>query len=564
MKLQKIVLAALFILPVYESSAMEQKAEIDRSESHLSAALKEFGYEKWAEIHDNVDITDSNGDTPLLFIARNFMATRYLAESLTMLNAQGANLNFVNKKNGLTPLLAALSSSGKRGVPDQTLAVLLVKMGADVNRSSRNGLTPLILAASYNFNDLVKVLLQPKANVMARTHAGKFAFDYANPENRMLLLPLMRARGYVNQTLAATGQGGQQVGATSTVRPMTVQQGNVQIPAKPSYKPQASVISAEVDEAKHAEASAKTECLIQLEGVVSTVLNSAQQSDANASAKAKGLVQLARAVPAAVSLAEQSGAKAAVEHSVPQASGVPAEVNSVQQSDAKASAKPERSAQLVSAVPAAQPAAKMRVSSQASKQLSQSSLIEMKMLYHSYSYSELWESMAPEKRIKALTGMLQDQGYEKWDEVAGNSNVTDSRGDTPLLFIARNMSARIPIALLIDLLNIRQADMDFVNKQDGLTPLLASLLITGKRKKADEDLALMLLNSAADVNKACSTDGLTPLMLAASDDNLSELVKIFLEKGAVMSIPDRDGKTAIDYATPKNRELLERYLKPTP
>ncbi len=563
MKLQKIVLAALCILPVYACHAMEKPAELDRSQSHLSAALKKLGYEKWQEISNNIDITDSNGDSPLLFITRNFPASIYIAESLTMLNAQGANLNFVNKKDGMTPLLAAFYATGRRKAPDQTLAILLVKMGADVNRAARDGLTPLLLAAAYDFNDLVKLLLQPKSNVMARNYAGRTAFDFANPENRMLLLPLMRASGYVNQTLAATGQGGQQA---STVKPMTVQQ--VQIPAKPSYVEQTSDVPAVVSSAAQGGTKiiAAPENSLQQARAVSALVTSAQQGGAKATAIPGGFVQLARAVPMTVSSVWQGeGAKAvgAMEHLVPRASAAHMEMNSVQP-DVKIAAKTERSAQQPSAVPAAQPVAKQVASQQDAKQPASSPLLEMKMQQHDLSYSELWELMSPEKRIKTLTSMLQDQGYEKCDEAANNSNVTDSRGDTPLLFIARNMSARVPIALIIDLLKVCQGDIDFVNKQDGLTPLLASLLKTGKRKKADADLAMMLLSCGADVNKARPTHGLTPLMLAASDDNLSELVKIFLEKGAVTSIPDYDGKTASDYATPKNRELLEQCLHKTP
>ena len=55
----------------------------------------------------------------------------------------------------------------------------LLDAGADVNRADANGVTPLMMAAGYGYNDTVKLLLQRKADPTVKRPNGETALDWA-------------------------------------------------------------------------------------------------------------------------------------------------------------------------------------------------------------------------------------------------------------------------------------------------------------------------------------------------------------------------------------------------
>ena len=92
----------------------------EEKKAFIPEALRKYGFEKWRDVLKNVDVTDSNGDTALLFVSKNLRAG-YTERVIDVLLALGANINYTNPKTGLKPLTAALSSTGAVGFPDENL-----------------------------------------------------------------------------------------------------------------------------------------------------------------------------------------------------------------------------------------------------------------------------------------------------------------------------------------------------------------------------------------------------------------------------------------------------------
>ena len=91
----------------------------------------------------DVNIPDRNGVYPIMF------AVEYgNANALISLLRHGANPNVIDKRNGYTPLMKALSG---KCIPNRYLiVVLLLKNGADVNIISNHNKTALYLAKAHN------------------------------------------------------------------------------------------------------------------------------------------------------------------------------------------------------------------------------------------------------------------------------------------------------------------------------------------------------------------------------------------------------------------------------
>ena len=106
--------------------------------------------------------------SPLFAAARNgdVKAIRTLA-------AQGADLNVREGVNDWTPLEHAVHKHQVASL------VALLDAGADPNRSSPNGTTPLMMAAGYGYTDMVQILLKRGADAKLTDHNGMTALDLA-------------------------------------------------------------------------------------------------------------------------------------------------------------------------------------------------------------------------------------------------------------------------------------------------------------------------------------------------------------------------------------------------
>ena len=124
-------------------------------------------------------------------------------------------------------------------------------------------------------------------------------------------------------------------------------------------------------------------------------------------------------------------------------------------------------------------------------------------------------------------------------------NTKDQRETTPLMYAAAYGSLDAMKALLSS-----GADVNAKNAFDA-TALLWSANDLAKVR--------LLVSKGADVN-ARSKQGRTPLIVAASHDGGSEVVKFLLEKGADISARDGAGSTALVAATEANDTATVRLL----
>ncbi len=142
----------------------------------------------------NADATLISGATPLMRAA-----TGGDVEVVKLLLDAGALVD-LPIEDGTTPLMAAVSASGTRGknkTEDQALATvaLLHAAGADVNASSRRGLTAAHSAALRGWDKVLKALAGYGANLDARESDQLTPLDYALGRSRVGFLqtkPLVR------------------------------------------------------------------------------------------------------------------------------------------------------------------------------------------------------------------------------------------------------------------------------------------------------------------------------------------------------------------------------------
>ncbi|MEK6375843.1 MAG: ankyrin repeat domain-containing protein [Acidobacteriota bacterium] len=89
------------------------------------------------------------------------------------LAAEGADPNAVAGQNNWTPLLHAIHKHQNASV------TALLGAGADVNRAGHDGVTPLMMAAGYGFDDTVQLLLKRGANASLKGSEEGSALDWA-------------------------------------------------------------------------------------------------------------------------------------------------------------------------------------------------------------------------------------------------------------------------------------------------------------------------------------------------------------------------------------------------
>jgi hypothetical protein len=101
------------------------------------------------------------------------VARRGDLDSIRRLVHNGADLNERSGVNGWTPLEHAVHKAQLDSLK------LLLELGADPNAASPKGVTPLMMAAGYGYEGMVRVLLEHKANVSLKNGRGETALNYA-------------------------------------------------------------------------------------------------------------------------------------------------------------------------------------------------------------------------------------------------------------------------------------------------------------------------------------------------------------------------------------------------
>ena len=93
--------------------------------------------------------------------------------AIRRLAAQGADPDAIAGQNGWTPLLHAIHTHQNESI------VALLDAGADVNRADEKGITQLMMAAGYGYDDTVQLLLKRKADASIKRPNGETALDWA-------------------------------------------------------------------------------------------------------------------------------------------------------------------------------------------------------------------------------------------------------------------------------------------------------------------------------------------------------------------------------------------------
>ncbi len=93
--------------------------------------------------------------------------------AVRQLAAHGADPNAIAGQNNWTPLLHAIHKHQNASV------AALIDVGADPNRGSSDGTTPLMMAAGYGYDDTVQLLLRRGANPALKSPGGETALDWA-------------------------------------------------------------------------------------------------------------------------------------------------------------------------------------------------------------------------------------------------------------------------------------------------------------------------------------------------------------------------------------------------
>ena len=71
----------------------------------------------------------------------------------------------------------------------------MIERGVNLNSENRRGITPLIIAASQGRNEIVRILLQRKADSTRRDYTGRTALMWAEWSRKPQIVKILRAAG---------------------------------------------------------------------------------------------------------------------------------------------------------------------------------------------------------------------------------------------------------------------------------------------------------------------------------------------------------------------------------
>ena len=134
-----------------------------------------------------VDQPNENGDSALMLAIykRNVPTARHILD-------YGPDINFANKKNGTTPLLATVIWDYQEMTEFREH---LLEAGADPNVSTKSGMTPLMRSLWHNPTTPLKQLIEYGADLNARDAKGRTVLRRAIEEGKLETADFLRQQG---------------------------------------------------------------------------------------------------------------------------------------------------------------------------------------------------------------------------------------------------------------------------------------------------------------------------------------------------------------------------------
>ncbi len=160
------------------------------------------------------------------------------------------------------------------------------------------------------------------------------------------------------------------------------------------------------------------------------------------------------------------------------------------------------------------------------------------LVYNNYEHAQ------HEKTLEAAAYRRDLSRVEELLNSGTNPDQNDGSNYTALTYACTGIGSYDMAKLLIE--HNCTIDIEFKGysdgKEKGYTPLMYA--VTEKQKY---DLVKLLIENNADVNHKASSDGYTPLTVAANRKN-DTIVDLLIENGADVNASDNEGKTVLAYA----------------